>query len=190
MKILKVMLLSLLCLGLAACATPQNMSSQSGNATSAGQNGQGAQSGGSGSGGLSTTTLGGGANANAGTGSQSSFGNGNTKLAKRTFYFPFNSSQVAQKYLPILQAHANYLMNHASAHVRLEGNTDERGTREYNLALGERRSQAIAQILELDGVPDSQVTTVSYGEENPVCTQHTQQCWAKNRRVNLVYTSK
>ncbi len=191
MKTLRLTLLSLFCLTLAACATqPQNTSSQSGNATSAQQSGNGMQGSGAGNGGLSTSTLGGGNGAGANGGTQSQVGNGSGKLSQRTFYFPFDSSQVNQKYLPVLQAHANYLINHASAHVRLEGNTDERGTREYNLALGERRSKSIAQILQLDGAPASQITTVSYGEENPVCTQHDKQCWAKNRRVNLIYTSK
>ena len=190
MKTLRLTLMAVACLGLAACAThPNNMSSQSGNATSGSAGGAGANGGGNG--GMSTSTLGGGENGQSGgNGGALSLNNPNSKLAKRTFYFKFDSSDVAKKYMPILQAHATYLINHASAHVRLEGNTDERGTREYNLALGERRSQAIKQILVLDGAPQSQITTVSYGEENPVCTQHDEQCWAKNRRVNLVYTSK
>lgn len=184
MKTLRLTLMAMLCIGLAACAThPQNMSSQNGNGTSGG----GTNNGGSG-GGMSTTTMGQGGQGNGG--GNMSLNNANSKLAQRTFYFPFDSSDVAQKYMPILQAHAKYLINHSSAHVRLEGNTDERGTREYNLALGERRSKSIQQILVLDGAPKSQITTVSYGEENPVCTQHNKQCWSKNRRVNLVYTSK
>lgn len=186
MKTLRLTLMAVLCAGLVACATqPQNMSSQNGNGTSGGS---GANSG-AGNGGLSTTTLGQGGQGSNG-GANMSLNNPNSKLAQRTFYFDFDSSEVAQKYMPVLQAHAKYLINHPSAHVRLEGNTDERGTREYNLALGERRSQSIEQILVLDGAPKSQITTVSYGEENPVCTQHDDQCWSKNRRVNLVYTSK
>ncbi len=71
--------------------------------------------------------------------------------------------------------------------VRLEGNTDERGSREYNIGLGERRAQAVRRALMLQGVADAQITTVSYGEERPAVTGHTEEAWSRNRRVDIVY---
>jgi peptidoglycan-associated lipoprotein len=76
------------------------------------------------------------------------------------------------------------------AQVRLEGNTDERGTREYNLGLGERRANAVGSALEAAGGSASQVTVISYGKEKPTCREHNEECWAKNRRVEIVYTAK
>lgn len=115
--------------------------------------------------------------------------NPNSPLSKRTIYFAFNSSQIRQKYLPIISAHAKYLTAHPNVHIKLEGNTDDRGTRAYNMALGQRRSQAVAKLLELQGVSPQQLTLISYGEDNPVCLQQDKACWSKNRRVNIVYPS-
>jgi peptidoglycan-associated lipoprotein len=89
-----------------------------------------------------------------------------------------------------MACHAKYLQDRPSAHVRLEGSTDERGTREYNLGLGERRGNAVAAALEANGASADQITVVSYGEERPVCREHNEACWSKNRRVNIDYTAK
>lgn len=108
-------------------------------------------------------------------------------LDTKTIYFEFDSSQIKSDYNPILAAHAKYLSSNPSVRVRLEGNTDERGTREYNIGLGERRAQAVRQALMLQGVADAQITTVSYGEERPAVTGHAEAAWSKNRRVDIVY---
>lgn len=105
----------------------------------------------------------------------------------QTVYFDYDKSKVDAKYLELLQAHADYLVKNPSTKVMIEGHTDERGTPEYNIALGERRAKAVAQYLQSLGVMASQITTVSYGEEKPVDLSRTSQGFAKNRRAVLVY---
>ncbi len=107
----------------------------------------------------------------------------------RVIYFSFDSSQVPSAAFDTLRAHAEYLMNNANATIRLEGNTDERGTREYNVALGEHRAKAVAQFLRVQGVDASQIKIVSYGEEKPAAFGHSKMAWAKNRRVVINYLS-
>jgi peptidoglycan-associated lipoprotein len=109
------------------------------------------------------------------------------QLQNRTIYFEFDSSEVKSDYNALITAHARYLAANPSTRVRLEGNTDERGSREYNIGLGERRSQSVRRALTLQGVTDAQITTVSYGEERPAVTGHTEEAWARNRRVDIVY---
>jgi len=109
------------------------------------------------------------------------------QLQNRTIYFDFDSSEVKSDYNGLITAHARYLASNPSIRVRLEGNTDERGSREYNIGLGERRAQSVRRALTLQGVADSQITTVSYGEERPAVTGHTEEAWARNRRVDIVY---
>jgi len=109
------------------------------------------------------------------------------QLQNRTIYFDFDSSEVKSDYNGLIAAHARYLASNPSTRVRLEGNTDERGSREYNIGLGERRSQSVRRALTLQGVTDAQITTVSYGEERPAVTGHTEEAWARNRRVDIVY---
>ncbi len=109
------------------------------------------------------------------------------ELQNRTLYFDFDSSEIKADYADLLSAHARYLASNASIRVRLEGNTDERGSREYNIGLGERRAQAVRRALMLQGVAEGQITTVSYGEERPAITGHSEEAWAKNRRVEIVY---
>lgn len=108
-------------------------------------------------------------------------------LQSRTIYFDFDSSEIKPDYTAVIAAHARYLVANPNVRVRLEGNTDERGSREYNIGLGERRAQAVRQALMLQGVAESQITTVSYGEERPAVTGHTEAAWSKNRRVDIVY---
>jgi peptidoglycan-associated lipoprotein len=116
--------------------------------------------------------------------------NPSSPLAKRVIYFDFDSSIVSEADYDTVAAHGLYLADHASAALTVEGHTDERGSREYNLALGERRAQAVRQILMLQGARDSQVQTVSYGEERPVALGHDESAWRLNRRAELVYRSK
>ncbi len=86
-----------------------------------------------------------------------------------------------------MAAHAKYLASNPTARIRLEGNTDERGSREYNIGLGERRAQAVRRALLLQGASDGQLSTVSYGEERPAAAGHDEASWSKNRRVEIVY---
>jgi peptidoglycan-associated lipoprotein len=113
--------------------------------------------------------------------------NPNSPLAKRSIYFDFDSYSVKSDYQPLLEAHARYLMAHPNRHLLIQGNTDERGTSEYNLALGEKRSEAVLHDLEPLGVPDSQLEAVSFGKEKPVALGHDEASWAQNRRADLVY---
>jgi peptidoglycan-associated lipoprotein len=109
------------------------------------------------------------------------------QLQNRTIYFDFDSSEIKSEYDSLITAHARYLAANPRAKVRVEGNTDERGSREYNIGLGERRAQAVRRALMLQGVSDTQITTVSYGEERPAVTGHTEEAWSRNRRANIVY---
>lgn len=106
---------------------------------------------------------------------------------ERTIYFDFDTSEIRNEYLQIIVNHGRYLAQNPEGRVRLEGHTDERGTREYNIALGERRAKSIARMLQIQGVSSAQVRTVSYGEELPVDENHTADAWAKNRRVQIIY---
>ncbi|MAX55150.1 MAG: peptidoglycan-associated lipoprotein [Alcanivoracaceae bacterium] len=107
----------------------------------------------------------------------------------RVIYFAFDSNTVPAAAFETLRAHATYLKNNSNAKVRLEGHADERGTREYNVALSERRSQAVEKFLRVQGVSSSQIEVVSYGEEKPAASGHSEMDWAKNRRVEINYTA-
>ena len=111
-------------------------------------------------------------------------------LSKRTVYFDFDSSEIKSDAREVIDAHARYLSDNPSASVTLEGHADERGTREYNVALGERRANSVRQLMTLMGASGQQLRTVSYGEERPVCTQSNESCWSQNRRVEIIYRSR
>jgi peptidoglycan-associated lipoprotein len=108
-------------------------------------------------------------------------------LAKRTIYFDFDSSEIKGEGTDIVAAHAKYLAKNGAMKIRLEGHTDERGSREYNIGLGERRAQAVRRALLLQGAAEGQISTVSYGEERPASAGSDEAAWAKNRRVEIVY---
>ena len=110
-------------------------------------------------------------------------------LANRIVYFDFDSAEIKGAGVEVVAAHAKFLATHSATRVRLEGHTDERGSREYNIGLGERRAQAVRRALLLQGVGDAQLATVSYGEERPAVPGHDEAAWAKNRRVEVVYLS-
>ncbi len=136
----------------------------------------------------------GGAGANAGPGTVGADAGGadvagpqEGLLAKRVVYFDFDSSEIKGEGTDIVGAHAKYLSMNPSVHVRLEGHTDERGSREYNIGLGERRAQAVKRALLLQGASEGQIATVSYGAERPADAGHDEAAWAKNRRVEIVY---
>ena len=118
------------------------------------------------------------------------FDNSESLLSKRVIYFDFDKSEVKAEYRSIVAAHAAYVASHGSARVTLEGHADERGTREYNLGLGERRGNAISGLLSAAGAMGSQLDTVAYGEERPVCRVSDENCWWQNRRVEIVYTAR
>ena len=111
-------------------------------------------------------------------------------LAKRSVYYPLDVSVVQDADKPVVEAHAKYLSEHANRKVRLEGNCDERGSDEYNLALGQRRADGVKKMLLVGGVKDSQIETASYGEEKPKATGHDEASWSQNRRTDLNYNAK
>jgi peptidoglycan-associated lipoprotein len=114
----------------------------------------------------------------------------NNLLSQRVVYFDFDSSAIRDDALPMIQAHANYLASNANVNFTLEGHADERGTREYNLALGERRADAVRRMLIANGVSPAQVRVVSYGEERPAVLGHDESAWSMNRRAEIVYANR
>ena len=108
-------------------------------------------------------------------------------LSQRSIYFAFDSYDVASEYAPVVEAHARWLVDHPEASVVVQGNTDERGGREYNLALGQKRSEAVRQRMQLLGVNPDRVEAISFGKEKPVATGSTEEAWAQNRRADIVY---
>ncbi len=111
----------------------------------------------------------------------------NNPLAKRSIYFDFNSYTVSSEHQSLLQQHAYYLKSQPQKHIMIQGNTDERGTSEYNLALGQKRAEAVRRTLSLMGVAETQMEAVSLGKEKPQATEHNENSWAQNRRADLVY---
>jgi len=111
-------------------------------------------------------------------------------LRQRTVYFDFDQDAVKPEFQAIMACHAKYLQDRPESRITLEGNADERGTREYNLGLGERRGNAVSGALQAAGGSAGQLTVVSYGEERPVDAASTEEAWAKNRRVEIVYTAR
>ena len=111
-------------------------------------------------------------------------------LRQRVIYFDLDRSEIKPEFQAQVACHAAYLRQFPEARVRLEGNADERGSREYNLGLGERRGNAVQSALSAAGASSSQLNVVSYGEERPVCRQHDESWWSKNRRVEIIYTAK
>ena len=108
-------------------------------------------------------------------------------LAKRIIYFDFDSSEIKGEGPAVVAAHARYLASNPTVRVRLEGHTDERGSREYNIGLGERRAQAVRRALLLQGGTETQLSTVSYGAERPAAAGSNEAAWSQNRRVEIVY---
>jgi len=111
-------------------------------------------------------------------------------LRQRVVYFEFDKAEIGSDAQAILACHGKYLTDRPSAAMTLEGHADERGTREYNLGLGERRGNAVSSALQANGGSASQLNVVSYGEERPTCADSSEDCWGKNRRVEIVYTAK
>jgi peptidoglycan-associated lipoprotein len=108
-------------------------------------------------------------------------------LSKRSVFFDYDSDQIKEEFKPMVEAHARYLRENRSARMLVQGNADERGSREYNLALGQRRAEALKRTLVLLGATEPQIESVSLGEEKPRCSEATESCWAQNRRDDMLY---
>jgi peptidoglycan-associated lipoprotein len=181
MTLKNVLILILVCL-FSACSTPQNKpSSATVESREAGGNSSGS---GSGSDGSEVTTYGSGSN---GSGDMSALDDPQNRLSVRTIYFEFDSSEIQSQFRDIIEAHSTYLISNPETVISLEGHADERGSREYNLALGERRSQTVKRQMVLLGVHSRQITTTSYGEERAVSEEHDEFAWSQNRRVEIIY---
>jgi peptidoglycan-associated lipoprotein len=111
-------------------------------------------------------------------------------LSKRSVYFDFDSNAVKDEYRGVVQAHAKYMVDKKDSSIRIEGNCDERGSREYNLALGQRRAEAVKKVMTVLGVQESRIETVSFGEEKPAATGHDEAAWAQNRRGDIKYAGE
>jgi peptidoglycan-associated lipoprotein len=109
------------------------------------------------------------------------------RAAGTIVYFDYDRAEIKPEFVPVVTAHAKYLNGNTARKARLEGHSDERGSREYNIGLGERRSQAVRRALLLQGVAESQITTVSYGEERPAAQGSDEAAYSRNRRVEMVY---
>lgn len=108
-------------------------------------------------------------------------------LYNRKIYFLYDRTDIAPQYIPLLRTHAAYLGTHAATKVTLEGHTDERGTREYNLALGDQRAEAVRRFMAAEGVRADQMAKLSFGEEKPADPGHGEPSWISNRRVEITY---
>jgi peptidoglycan-associated lipoprotein len=176
MKSMKLLPLLLACSLLAACAGASKSTTEPGAGDAAGS------AGGAASTGVADGSLGAGSAMGA-----SPLGGPQAAAENRIIYFDFDRFDVKPEYQAVLKAHGQYLSANPGAKVRLEGHTDERGSREYNIGLGERRAQAARQVLLLQGATVDQLTTVSYGEERPAVIGSDEEAWALNRRVEIVY---
>lgn len=189
MTLKNVLILLLVCLFF-ACSTPQNKPS-SVTVEDKGA-GSGADSG-SGSDGSSATTYGSGGDDTGSMseldepGSMSELDDPQNPLSVRTIYFEFDSSEMQNQFRDVVEAHSTFLISNQETVIFLEGHADERGSREYNLALGEHRSQTLKRQMVLLGVPSRQLRTTSYGEERPVSAEHDEFAWSQNRRVEIIY---
>lgn len=115
------------------------------------------------------------------------FSDPNNPLSRSTIYFVYDSSEVQPDFIPVMNAHAQYLVAHPNQKLTLEGHADERGSPEYNIALGDQRAKAVAAMLKSQGVSDGQLTLVSYGEEKPAVFGSDESSYERNRRVELSY---
>ncbi len=114
----------------------------------------------------------------------------NNILSKRSIFYEYDSDAVKDEYRPMLQAHAKYLADNPNARMLVQGNTDERGGREYNLALGQRRAEAAKRLLLLMGAREVQIESVSLGEEKPRCEEKTEACYGQNRRSDMLHSGE
>jgi peptidoglycan-associated lipoprotein len=114
----------------------------------------------------------------------------NNILSKRSLFYDYDKYDVKDEYKPLLQAHGRYLAQNANAKMLIQGNCDERGSREYNIALGQKRSDGVKKLLLLMGAKESQLESVSLGEEKPRCTDKSEDCYSQNRRSDMLYSGE
>ncbi len=114
----------------------------------------------------------------------------NNILSRRNIYFDFDSYTVRSEFTPLIEAHARFLVQNPSMRMLVQGNTDDRGSREYNLALGQKRAEAVKQALMTLGASEAQVESVSLGEEKPRCEEAGETCYAENRRSDMLYSGE
>ncbi len=114
----------------------------------------------------------------------------NNILSRRGIYFDFDSFVIKPEFQPLVDAHARFLVQNPQMRMLVQGNTDERGSREYNLALGQKRAEAVKQALMLLGAREAQIESVSLGEEKPRCTERSESCFAENRRSDMLYSGE
>ena len=181
----KTLLIPVIAIALAVtgCASRKPAVSANGSATA------GNMAGANGSNGASSSGLGNADGLNGqGMGANGAMDGVRQALAARVVHFDYDSSDLSQTDLNTLNAHARYLSQNGAARVSLIGHTDERGTREYNMALGERRAKSVEAFLVTNGARNEQIETVSYGKEQPVNEGHNEAAWAENRRVQINYS--
>jgi peptidoglycan-associated lipoprotein len=172
---------------LAGCASTSDTQPaapvEDGTSTSAGTTTGGATTAGTGTSGISGSAIG-------GAGAASALRDPNNILSKRSIYFEFDEFVVKDEYKPVVEAHAKYLQANKAARVTLQGNTDERGSREYNIALAQKRADAVKRLMLLLGATEVQIETVSFGKEKPRREGHDEASWAENRRVDIVHAGE
>lgn len=114
----------------------------------------------------------------------------NSPLSKRSVFFDFDKYIIKDEFKPLLEQHGKFLAANPQIKMLIQGNADERGSREYNLALGQKRAEAVKKTVLLNGGKEVQVEAVSLGKEKPRCTESTEECWAQNRRGDMLYTGE
>ena len=190
----RIIYVALVAVFLAGCATKQSQTEApiDDRGATSGATVDGATTSGAGGGGVSGSGMGG--TAGGGSGTQAGGGNplrdpGNI-LSKRSVFFDFDSFSVKDEYRALVEAHARYLAQNRNGRVTVQGHTDERGSREYNIALGQRRADAVKRMMTLTGAGDGQVETVSFGKEKPRNAGHDEGAWAENRRADIVHAGE
>ena len=179
---------------IAGCQTPQPPAPVEDRSTTgtAGQEGSaGTTTGGATSGGVTGQPGTSGAGSTATTGAAGNpLRDPNNILSRRSVYFDYDSTAVKDEYRGLIEAHARWLQSHRDARITIQGNTDERGSREYNIALGQRRADAVRQMMRVLGAQDQQIETVSFGKEKPRNQGHDEPAWAENRRDDILYSGE
>jgi peptidoglycan-associated lipoprotein len=180
------LLIGLIAAALAGCSstptTEAPVDDRSATGATAGSAG-GAQTGGAAGGGVTGSQMGTG-------GSGNPLRDPNNILSKRSVYFDYDSFVVKDEYRSLVEAHARYLQQNRNARATIQGNTDERGSREYNIALGQKRADSVKRMMTLLGATDNQIETVSFGKEKPKNPGHDEAAWAENRRDDILYSGE
>jgi len=180
----KYLWIGLIAAALAGCSTTPSTEAPVDDKSAAGTAGAGgAQTGGAAGGGVTGSATGSGASGNP-------LRDPNNILSKRSVYFDYDSFVVKDEYRPLVEAHARYLQQNRSARATVQGNTDERGSREYNIALGQKRADSVKRMMTLLGATESQIETVSFGKEKPKNPGHDESAYAENRRDDILYAGE